>query len=97
MVELEFTTEAVVDLRYLRKFEQSLIIDDVDRQLTTEPTRQTKHRKPLRPNDLAKWELRIGKYRVFYDVSAAADSVKIKAIGWKEHNKLFIRGREYSL
>ena len=54
------------------------------------------HRKPLRPNELARWELRIGEFRVFYDVEGA-NVVKIKAIGWKEHNRLLIRGREYHL
>jgi mRNA-degrading endonuclease RelE of RelBE toxin-antitoxin system len=51
----------------------------------------------MEPNALADWELRIGDYRVFYDIDSAAATVKIKAIGYKEHNRLFIRGTEYQL
>jgi mRNA-degrading endonuclease RelE of RelBE toxin-antitoxin system len=46
---------------------------------------------------VAKYELRIGKYRVFYDVDEQAQTVKIEAIGYKEGNRLFIRGKEYAL
>ena len=53
--------------------------------------------KPLEPNALADWELRIGDYRVFYDIDLAETTVKIKAIGYKEHNRLYIRGQAYSL
>jgi mRNA-degrading endonuclease RelE of RelBE toxin-antitoxin system len=57
----------------------------------------TRHHKPLRTNELSKWELRLGKYRVFYDVEEEARIIRIKAVGWKEHNRLFIRGKEYLL
>lgn len=57
----------------------------------------TKNRKPLRPNELAEWELRVAKYRIFYDIVSEPRTVKIKAIGWKEHNRLLIRGREFAL
>jgi hypothetical protein len=58
---------------------------------------ETRNRKPLRPNDLSSWELRVDVNRVFYDVDKDAAKVIIKAVGWKEHNKLFIRGKEYQL
>lgn len=32
------------------------------------PLLETRNRNPLRPNETSQWELRIGKYRVFYDV-----------------------------
>jgi len=51
----------------------------------------------LRPNDLSAWELRVDRCRVFYDVSAEEATVTVKAVGWKEHNRLFIRGREFQL
>ena len=45
------------------------------------------------------WELRVEKYRVFYDVVIEGDSgvVQIKAVGHKEHNTLYIGGREVQL
>jgi len=97
MFELEITDDAVNDLRYIRKFEQKLILGEIEKQLCAEPLTQTRNRKPLRPNDLSEWELRIDRFRVFYDANVEAGTVKIKAIGWKEHNRLLIRGREFVL
>jgi hypothetical protein len=31
---------------------------------------ETRNRKPLRDNPLADWELRVGRFRVFYEVDA---------------------------
>lgn len=39
----------------------------------------------------------MGIYRIFYDVAEEHATVYVKAIGWKEHNRLFIRGKEYLL
>ncbi len=97
MFEIEFTESAIQDLHYFKKSEQNLILDKTDMQLQWEPATETKHRKRLRPNDLSEWEIRIGKIRVFYDVDRDAKLVKIRAIGWKEHNKLFIKGKEFKL
>ena len=36
-------------------------------------------------------------YRVFYDVYAQQRTVRIKAVGWKERDKLVIRGKEFTL
>ena len=94
---LEFSDSALDDLRYYRKFEQTLIVDQIEVQLSFEPLRETRNQKPLEPNDVADWELRVGVYRVFYDVDVVAQAVKIKAIGHKEHNVLYIRGKEYNL
>jgi hypothetical protein len=33
----------------------------------------------------------------FYDVDEEAKTVKIEAVGHKEGNRLFIRGKEYAL
>ena len=43
------------------------------------------------------WELRINKYRVFYDVNVEENLVIIKAVARKEHNQLFIRDKEFEL
>jgi mRNA-degrading endonuclease RelE of RelBE toxin-antitoxin system len=52
---------------------------------------ESKRRKPLRPNPVAPWELRIGAFRTFYEIEEDRD-VRVLAIGHKEHNDLFIRG-----
>ena len=62
-----------------------------------EPTRGTRNRKRLRPNQLAEWELRVEAFRVFFDVLAEDEIVKVVAIGVKEGNDLFIHGEKYEL
>ena len=95
--DLKWTESALEDLTFFRKYEQTLILDQVDVQLSYEPATETRHRKPLEPNELAEWEVRIGAYRVFDDIDTTDATVKIKAVGSKQHNTLTIRGREYSL
>jgi hypothetical protein len=34
---------------------------------------------------------------VFYDVDIARTTVEVKMVGYKEGNKLFVRGEEYEL
>jgi mRNA-degrading endonuclease RelE of RelBE toxin-antitoxin system len=97
MLDLQITESALEDLEYLKKFEQALILDEIENQLPREPLNPTNRRKPLRPNDLSEWEMKVGKYRVFYDVDVANKQVKIKAVGWKEHNRLLICGKEFVL
>jgi mRNA-degrading endonuclease RelE of RelBE toxin-antitoxin system len=95
--EIEYTAEAVDDLKLFRKFEQRYISDHVDEQLLQEPAIETRNRKKLRPNEVAEYELRLGKFRVFYDVDERLKTVKIEAIGYKEGSRLFIHGKEYDL
>jgi mRNA-degrading endonuclease RelE of RelBE toxin-antitoxin system len=55
---------------------------------------ETRNRKPMRPNPLAPWELRIGGLRVYYDVEDEPELVVyIRAIGIKERNTVRI-GKE---
>ena len=94
---LDLTDSALEDLDFFKKYEQTLILDQMEVQLSHEPTTATRNRKPLEPNPLGEWELRIGGYRVFYDIVVNETMVKIKAIGYKEHNQLYFRGKEYPL
>jgi mRNA-degrading endonuclease RelE of RelBE toxin-antitoxin system len=97
MFELVVTPSALDDLRFLKKREQVLILEAMEQQLLNEPLVETRHRKPLRPNSLAAWELRVGLNRIFYDVDNVAEKVFVNAVGYKEHNQLFIRGQEHLL
>jgi len=97
MYNIQFSENALIDLEYFRKFDQKIILAGIEQNLNHQPSTQTKNRKPLRSNDLAKWELRIEQNRIFYDVLEEAKIVDVVAIGRKEHNKLFIRGEEVKL
>jgi hypothetical protein len=70
--------------------QQATVLDAVDRQLMHQPTVETRNRKPMRPNPLALWELRIGMLRVYYDVDELAAFVYVRAVGLKERNRVRI-------
>ncbi|MCB0168820.1 MAG: type II toxin-antitoxin system RelE/ParE family toxin [Anaerolineae bacterium] len=97
MYEIEFTPEAIEDLKSFRKFEQQIIISNIETQLKHEPTVEIQNRFQIRPNDVAEWELRIGKYRVFYNVELDVQIVSIEAVGFKRGNQLFVRGKRREL
>jgi mRNA-degrading endonuclease RelE of RelBE toxin-antitoxin system len=97
MFEIVLTPEAIDDMRSLRKFERQHIFDEIEEQLQYQPAVETRNRKRLHPNDLAEWELRIGKFRVFYDVDKTDLRVKIEAVGYKKGNVLIVHGEEYEL
>ena len=70
------------------------MVDTVDRQLLNQPGVETRNRKPMRPNPVAPWELRIGNLRVYYEIHDAPQAkVTILAIGIKERDRVRI-GRE---
>jgi hypothetical protein len=70
----------------------------VDEQLADQPAVETRNRKPMRPNPIAPWELRIGKLRVYYDIEEQPEKlVTILAIGVTERNRVRIGGEEIEL
>ena len=97
MYELDFTREALTDLMTFRKFEQQIIVSGIETQLTYEPTVETRNRFRMRPNEVAEWELRIDRFRVFYNTDDSVRIVSIEIIGFKRGNQLFVRGKRRSL
>ena len=91
---IDVTEEAKIDLSHYTAFERKLVVSEIREQLTHEPLVETKNRKSLRDTPIASWELRIGKYRVFYEVNEPAQMVSIVSVGHKEHNILLIGGKE---
>lgn len=94
---IEVTEEAKIDLSHYTAFERKLIVSEIREQLTDRPLVETKNRKSLRDNPIASWELRIGKYRVFYEVNDPAKMVSVVSVGHKEHNILLIRDKEVQI
>jgi mRNA interferase RelE/StbE len=90
--EVRFVPSADEDLGHYGAREQAIILDAIATFLGSDANLGSKRRKRLRPNPLAPWELRIGEYRVFYEVREPA-MVRVLAVGHKEHNDLYIRGR----
>ena len=95
--EIEITEEAKIDLSFFKAYERKTILAAIREQLSHEPLQETRNRKRLRENPLANWELRCGKFRIFYEVSKNIVTVGIIAVGWKKHNVLYIRNKEVKI
>jgi mRNA-degrading endonuclease RelE of RelBE toxin-antitoxin system len=89
MYVIEFADGVKDDLADLSAFDRTQILDRIDEQLTFQPTVETRNRKPLiglvPPWDHVEpvWELRIGEYRVFYDVADEVLKVIVRAVRHK--------------
>ena len=95
--QIEVTEETKTDLYYYTASERKNVTKEIRTQLTHQPLIETKNRQKLRDNPIAPWELRSGKYRIFYEVDETSRKVAIVAIGHKEHNILMIRGKEVKI
>ena len=95
--KIQFTPAAIEDLRWFGKYQQRQILGSIIAHLTQQPGGETRNRKRLRQNALAEWELRVGAFRVFYDVDEEHRQVKVEAIGRKEGSRLYVGGKEYRL
>ncbi len=96
--EIEFAESVQGHFRALTARERTVVLDAAERQLLHEPLKETRHRKPLRPNPIAPWELRVGPLRVFYEVTAGEPGVvRILAIGRKRRNAVIIGDKEIQL
>ena len=80
-------SEGVEDeLRVLRAYDRRILLDAIETQLAHAPTVAAKRRKLLRnltpPFEAIPpiWQLRVGVFRVFYDVHAEARVVYVRAI-----------------
>ncbi|HEV8718135.1 MAG TPA: type II toxin-antitoxin system RelE/ParE family toxin [Candidatus Binatia bacterium] len=93
MYRIEYAEGVADDLANLRAYDRKHILDRLEKQLKDEPTKKTRNRKPL-PGLIPPWEylepvweLRIGAYRIFYDVDEGNRLVMIRAIRYKPSHK----------
>lgn len=84
--EIEFEENVEKEMARIRPFEGRRIFEAIHAQLGHEPTREARHRKILRGikppfNAMPPvWELRVGEYRVFYDVNETTMKVYVRAV-----------------
>jgi mRNA-degrading endonuclease RelE of RelBE toxin-antitoxin system len=87
--------EHLVDLSARQR---RVVLDGIKTYLTYEPLVETRNRKPLRPNSLAQWELRLGELRAYYRVSTGTDRrVEVVAVGIKRREQVWIGGEKVTL
>ena len=86
MFSIEYAEGVAEDIADLRAFDRTQLLDRIEEQLTQQPTQQTRNKKILPglkapwDQELPVWELRVGEFRVFYDVDDAKNLVTIRAI-----------------
>lgn len=87
--EIVFAEGVKADLRKFRAYDRQAILDAIETHLTEAPSMETRARKLLRhlipPFEAVPpiWQLRIGAFRVFYDVDEAERRVYVRAIRHK--------------
>ena len=93
---VSLTESAKQDLGSFDVHDQRIIVAGILTHLRLDPEVRSRKKKPLQPNPISPWELRIDRFRVFYSVKEG-NEVKVVAVGHKEHNVLFVRGKEVEL
>jgi mRNA-degrading endonuclease RelE of RelBE toxin-antitoxin system len=90
---ITITADAESHLQALPAFDQRRLEAAIVSRLSQNPTTPTRALKLLRPNPLAKFELRVGDLRVLYNVEG--DEVVLLVVGRKVGNKLIVAGQEF--
>ena len=99
---LVFAPETIAHLNAIERRYHGLIREMINKQLAHSPDQATRNRKPLEPPARfgAAWELRFGpnnRFRVFYLVDPAKQTVWVLAFGIKTRDRLLIGGEEFDL
>jgi mRNA-degrading endonuclease RelE of RelBE toxin-antitoxin system len=90
---VEFAASVADDLLALRLIDRNRVLRKIDEQLLREPTKPTRNKKVVRglvppwEHEPPVWELRVGEFRVFYDVSEQERHVIVRAVRHKPPHK----------
>jgi mRNA-degrading endonuclease RelE of RelBE toxin-antitoxin system len=83
---VQIMPSALEELKAVKVFYRRQIAKAIDEQLHDQPTSATRHRKILAVTQASfafeppLWELRIGNFRVFYDVDEQNQIVYVRAV-----------------
>jgi mRNA-degrading endonuclease RelE of RelBE toxin-antitoxin system len=83
---IEIVPSAVAELQEIAVFWRRQLAQTIDQQLVSQPLVATRNRKllgaPRTSFDCEPpiWELRVGRYRIFYDVDEVARIVYVRAV-----------------
>ena len=88
---IEFVRSAKNDLRLLRKTDQVKVLDRIERHLTYDPRRQSRSRiKRLRTKTIPPYRLRVGDFRIYYDVDEQNRVVIVYGVVPKEQSETWL-------
>jgi mRNA-degrading endonuclease RelE of RelBE toxin-antitoxin system len=91
--KVELTSLAINNLKAIRAYDRCRIVDEIHVQLEHQPIVETRNRKRLDAltpdfeHQPPVWELRVGDYRVFYDVDESTSTVYVRTIRHKEQGQ----------
>src|SRR5262249_13554126 len=91
--QITATRDAESQLAALPARERRIVETAIIARLSEQPTTPTRAIKRLRPNPLAEVELRVGDFRVLYNVEG--EEVVLLIIGRKVGNALVVSGEEF--
>lgn len=89
MFSIRFAEGAASDLKRVDAHVRARVVWAIQERLGSQPSTPSRHRKqlaglvPTWEHVRPVWELRVGDYRVFYDVDAEALTVVVRAIRYK--------------
>jgi len=93
MYEIKYGGEFLNNLKGLSAFRRRVILDTIDEHLRHQPSQETRNKNTLKGvlppwyHEEPIWELRIGEYRVFYDVDEGTKCVTVQAVRHKPPHK----------
>jgi mRNA-degrading endonuclease RelE of RelBE toxin-antitoxin system len=101
LIECVFSPAARRQLEQFRVYDQRKIVAGIRKYLIdSDPGEETRHKFALRPpSEHADYELRIGDFRVLYNIEAGDGVVRliIAIIGTKVRDRLIVEGEELIL
>jgi mRNA-degrading endonuclease RelE of RelBE toxin-antitoxin system len=94
--KINLTESAQADLCWFKAYAQRIIVDGIEVHLRHQPTAGSRKIIAMLPNPAAGWELRLGDYRILYDVDETARTVTVQVIGEKQGNRLIVQSQEFT-
>ena len=89
MYTIVHAEDVEAELAALRAFDERRVVDAIEQQLAHQPSQVTRNKKvlegvePAWEHEPPIWELRVGEFRVYYDVNEAQRQVTVRAIRHK--------------
>jgi mRNA interferase RelE/StbE len=88
--EIHLQPSAVGDLNRLRKYDVALVTDAMAKHLAQAPDRQSKSRiKRLRGLSNPDYRLRVGDFRIFYNIDEYANTVIVLRVLHKDQTRQY--------
>lgn len=93
MFSIEIVPEAIDELQQVPIFHRRTVEETIEKRLRHEPEKVSKNCKLLEPlvasfeYDPPLWELRVGEWRIFYDVQKEDKRVVVRAVRKKPSEK----------